>query len=356
MFRTIRKLISAGIFVVLTGLLIALAVFAPNFWFSFYPGISAKVLHAISSVTGLLPFSLWEILLGLLIAGMVAYLITCIKRHHFLCWLATLAELVAFLVFLFVALWGLNHFGPSLAEQLDMNVTEYSQSELEQAAAYYTQMASQYSTQVSRDSDGNVILSDFSTLSSQAREGYLAISDTYPLFSEPAPRVKRLLTGKGFSYMGLTGIYIAFTAEPCVNADSFGVDLPFTMCHELAHGMTVAAEEDANYCAFLACENHSSPEFRYSGYYSAFVYCYNALYRADPSAATALWGMASDELAKDCGRANRHYEQYDGSVQEAAQKVNDAYLKAFSEEEGVQSYGAVVDYLIAHYESLKKAN
>ena len=35
MFRTIRKLISAGIFVVLTGLLIALAVFAPNFWFSF---------------------------------------------------------------------------------------------------------------------------------------------------------------------------------------------------------------------------------------------------------------------------------------------------------------------------------
>ena len=34
-----------------------------------------------------------------------------------------------------------------------------------------------------------------------------------------------------------------------------------------------------------------------------------------------------------------HYDQYEGKVQDAAQKVNDTYLKAFSEESGVQSYG-----------------
>ena len=36
-------------------------------------------------------------------------------------------------------------------------------------------------------------------------------------------------------------------------------------------------------------------------------------------------------------------------MQDAAQKVNDTYLKAFSEEAGVQSYGAVVDLLLAYY-------
>ena len=47
--------------------------------------------------------------------------------------------------------------------------------------------------------------------------------------------------------------------------------------------------------------------------------------------------------------ANEHYAQYEGKVQDAAQKVNDAYLKAFSEESGVQSYGEVADLLIAWY-------
>ena len=41
----------------------------------------------------------------------------------------------------------------------------------------------------------------------------------------------------------------------------------------------------------------------------------------------------------DIQAANTHYAQYEGKVQDAATKVNDTYLKAFSEEAGVQSYG-----------------
>ena len=48
-----------------------------------------------------------------------------------------------------------------------------------------------------------------------------------------------------------------------------------------------------------------------------------------------------------------HNKQYEGKVQQAAQAVNDAYLKTFREE-GVKSYGLVVDYLIAEY--LKSAS
>ena len=56
-------------------------------------------------------------------------------------------------------------------------------------------------------------------------------------------------------------------------------------------------------------------------------------------------GVRADALA-----ANEHYAQYEGKVQDAAQKVNDAYLKVFSEESGVQSYGEVADLLIAWYQ------
>ena len=54
-------------------------------------------------------------------------------------------------------------------------------------------------------------------------------------------------------------------------------------------------------------------------------------------------------LQRDCAAANAHYDRYEGKVQDAAQKVNDTYLKAFSEESGVQSYGEAADYLIAWY-------
>ena len=67
--------------------------------------------------------------------------------------------------------------------------------------------------------------------------------------------------------------------------------------------------------------------------------------------AAEVWAQASEQVKADCRAANRHYDQYEGKVQDAAQKVNDAYLKAFQEEAGVKSYGAVADYLIAWYQA-----
>ena len=69
----------------------------------------------------------------------------------------------------------------------------------------------------------------------------------------------------------------------------------------------------------------------------------------DRSAAASIWQNVADGVRADAQAANEHYAQYEGKVQDAAQKVNDAYLKAFSEESGVQSYGEVADLLIAWY-------
>ena len=52
------------------------------------------------------------------------------KKRGFFCWLAGIVLLLSVMVFGFVGLWGLNHFGPSAAEQLGMTVTPYSQEQL----------------------------------------------------------------------------------------------------------------------------------------------------------------------------------------------------------------------------------
>ena len=152
-----------------------------------------------------------------------------------------------------------------------------------------------------------------------------------------------------FSQTGTTGIFICFTAEACVNPDTYTAWIPFTMCHELAHRQAVTAEDDANFCAYLACMASEDDDFCYSGAFGAYIYCHNALSKIDKTAASQIWSTLSEGVLANIRAANEHYAQYEGKVQDAAQKVNDTYLKAFSEESGVQSYGEAVDLLIAWY-------
>ena len=43
------------------------------------------------------------------------------------------------------------------------------------------------------------------------------------------------------------------------------------------------------------------------------------------------------------------WDKYEGKVAETATKINDTYLKLNEQEEGVKSYGRVVDLMLAYY-------
>lgn len=348
--KTLSRVILSAIFFALTGVLILAARCAPALVFSFYPDFSRRIIAFLSAVTSPFPFALWEILVLLVILWSVYTLIRSFVRcRGFLRWLSGVLLAFSAALFFFTAVWGFGHLGPGIGEQLNLDVREYTEDELISAARYYAEQANDYAVQVNRDRDGVVAFSAFHSLAAQAGQGYEKLSEQYPCFNSPGVVVKRLTAWKLYSYFGVTGIFMPFTGESGVNPDAFEASLPFTMCHELAHRFAFPAEDDANFCAYLACMANPSPEFRYSGAYSAFLYCYNALYEVSPSKAALVWETASPQLRADCHAASVHYEPYEGAVQDAAQAVNDAYLKAFQEEEGVKSYGAAADYLIAWY-------
>ena len=248
-----------------------------------------------------------------------------------------------------LALWGLNHYGPSVGDTLGLDVREYSKRDLVAATAYYAAQANEYASRVGRDADGLTVYPDFSSLAAQAGAGYDALAQQSDAFTGGLGSVKPLAAWQLFSRTGTTGIFVCLTAEACVNPDTYTVWIPFTMCHELAHRQAVAAEDEANFCAYLACMASGNDDFGYSGAFGAYIYCHNALSAVDRQAASEIWSTLSDSVAADVRAANEHYAQYEGKVQDAAQKVNDTYLKAFSEESGVQSYGEAADLLIAWY-------
>ena len=348
--KTIGRVITSAIFLVLTGLMIAAAKAAPAAVFAFYPAFSRWALSVISSVTGLVPIALWEVLAGLLALWFFYTLIRVFtKRRSLLRWLSGVLLGVSAGMFFFVGLWGLNHYGPSVGDTLGLDVREYSKQDLVAATAYYAAQANEYASRVGRDADGLTVYPDFSTLAAQAGAGYDALAQQSDAFTGGLGSVKPLAAWQLFSRTGTTGIFVCLTAEACVNPDTYTVWIPFTMCHELAHRQAVAAEDEANFCAYLACMASGNDDFGYSGAFGAYIYCHNALSAVDRQAASEIWSTLSDSVAADVRAANEHYAQYEGKVQDAAQKVNDTYLKAFSEESGVQSYGEAADLLIAWY-------
>ena len=211
--------------------------------------------------------------------------------------------------------------------------------------------------EVARDGDGRLATPDFLGLARVAGAAFEPLAPSYPVFrgGSTAPVKALLLWGRPLLMSGYVGLFWAPTGEAGVPVDCAAADLPFVMCHEAAHRLGIAGEGEANFAAYLACEASDDARLGYAGSYSAFCYCLNALAAQDPERARQVVADAAAGpeaegvllVLQDRADAIEHYEAYRSGFERVGDAVNETYLTSFGEEEGVRSYGLVVDYLIA---------
>ncbi len=345
-----RLLTAAAVFALLSAAVYLDAWLGGPFSRLFYPGADYLLLGAIGRISGLFPFSLFEALCaGLTVCALINLALSFRKKRGFLRFLSAALAIALGLTFCFTFLWGVNHFGEDLYTRLEMAPADYTAEDLYNAGACCAQMANTAIEALPENPDGTAKLPDLKTLAASAAEGFGPLSSVHEKIYMPLIKPKALLFSDAFSYMGFTGFYFCYTGEACANRNTYPSALPLTLCHELGHSICVASEDEANFIAFLACLENGRPEFVYSAWYLGYIWCVNSLYKIDKKAASRLSALCSDRFRTDLNSTNTHYEQYDGQVQEAAQSVNDAYLKAYQEELGVESYDAAVSYLVSWY-------
>lgn len=325
--------------------------------FPAYRSISKAWIGLLSAIASIVPFALWDWLVLALASAAVATLVRCVRTHgSLLSWVSYLTLAGSLTLFLFVGGWALNHYAPPLADELGLEVREYSVDELAEATAHYLIQAAELAPQVARKDDATLAEQDFYELARIAGTSYEDLAQDHPIFAGSTRPVKALLLfGEPLLYSGHTGIFWAPTGESGVPLHDPPADLPFIMCHEAAHRLAIASEQEANFAAYLACEASDDLRLRYSGAFNAFGYCFNALYRADPERAVQLLedaaaGEAGEGVALvwyDRQTTHEAYASYEGTFKKVGTTVNDNYLKSFGESSGVRSYGLVVDYLIA---------
>ncbi|MPM66984.1 hypothetical protein SDC9_113898 [bioreactor metagenome] len=149
------------------------------------------------------------------------------------------------------------------------------------------------------------------------------------------------------SYLGVGGMYSPFTCEAIVSDDTTPPALAFTVAHEMAHSLGFSRENEANFSAFLVCVNSKDPAMRYSGCFTGLLYTLTAYHRADPDGYAELYESIDEGIRSDIHEYFINVEKYEGFIEELHSKINDLFLKSNGEEEGIASYGQVVDLIVA---------
>jgi hypothetical protein len=300
-----------------------------------------------------LPFSLAEALAALLVLGLGARVLKAAwdaRRTRLRSVARLAADLVAalgLLVLLFLVLWGLNYQRLPLAASAGLVLKPAPPSELLALAEALLDQANALRGLQAEDARGAMRVPSAADVLARASIGFAPLEPHFSFLSARCSAPKPIASSPLFSWLGITGIFVPFTGEANVNTSVPDSDLPFSAAHELAHQRGIAREDEANYVAYLACRAHPDPDFRYAGALAASLYASAALRGVDPEGARRLEARRSPAVGRDLAVLREWSDRHRGPARRASRRINDAYLKAQGQEQGVRSYGRMVDLLLA---------
>ena len=260
----------------------------------------------------------------------------------------TILSVSAAMFALFCLWWGVLYYSDSFTEQAGLERRDISVQELETVTRYFAEQVSSAGERVERGEDG-VFRADKSDIFRRSADIYGGAEQVFPCLAAPAVRAKPVLLSRLLSYIRYTGFFFPYTAEANLNADSPACLLPSTIAHELAHLRGVAREDEANFCAVVACMESGDEDYRYSGALLAYIYLGNALYSADYDAWREVYSTLSENVRVDLRANNDYWARFETPAADVSEKVYESFLQTYGDDRGMQSYGACVDLLTVYY-------
>ena len=327
------------------------------------------VIGVLARVSGLVPFSVAELLTGaaaLFVLGRLAYRLTRLRRRTTVpaapreaavsTGLRRAVQLLLFaaagagaLYAAFVLVWGLNYARPRLDGRLGLTDREIRESELVQLA---TRVAAETTRRhrlagLPTDAVSENPLT-YAEMSTAIDEAYAALDLPGDPGPERASPVKPAVFSGLMSRLGISGIFVPFTGEPTVNTGPPDVAIAFTAAHEKAHQRAITHEGEASFAAWLALTRYRrEPYLNYAASFYASRHLLAAVRHANSADRERAWAALGPGPRRDLDALNAFWAQYRGMVRGAARRVNDSYLRTMRIPDGARSYGTVVRMLIA---------
>lgn len=339
--------------------------FALGYMQDFFPNLSKPYARLMEKI----PFSFGELLIqiGLWIVAITTpiFILLMIIKRKSPDFKRTLKRIYGYFyawVFTFVLLTEtLNCFvlyhTPPFVKMYDYPGQWYTPSQLEQLCDYLITETNAAAAEVKRDKDGKFVLR--ADLDKTAKASMRKLSKEYPELGGWYTTPKPIKHSFFMSQQYLLGIYFPFTMEANYNDEMPPLNLPDTVCHELAHTKGFMREDEANFIGFLACDASDSADYRYSGYLRAMKYVIAQCEKnCSEETVARLYASISDDVLTDWNTNVEHWKDVQKSdegmfdskkVAEVSEKVSDASMKLNGVEDGKKSYDRVTDLLLDWY-------
>ncbi len=316
----------------------------------FYP-VFAKVMRF---VFGWLPFSVGDILYGLFGFWLLWKLIKGIQ----LLWLRKanwrgtglrflkIGVTVLVIYIVFNSFWGINYNRKGIAWQLGLKMEPYNIDELKTINSLLLQKTNAAKQYLVRNAAADLSTQD---MFKKVAESYALAAGVYPFLQYQNTSIKPSLWGWLGNYVGFTGYYNPFTGEAQVNTTVPKFLQPFTTCHEVAHQLGYAKENEANFVGYLAAVASPDEQLHYAVYLDMFLYSNRNLYSSDSAAARSFATQLLPQVKEDLKVWKLFNQKHKNPAEPAVRWVYGKYLQSNEQPQGILSYDAVTNFLIAFY-------
>ena len=327
----------------------------PEFIETYYSkGIYPIISRFFRIIFGWIPFSIGDILyvvLGFYILKSVVKII----RNRKINFIKILAS-ISIIYFCFHFFWGLNYYRQPLHKTLAISELKYSTDDLENFTNQLIDKANHLQIIITQNDTIKVEL-PFSKkeIYKKTKNGYAHLSESYPQFEYKNESIKHSLISLPMAYLGTSGYLNPFTAEAQVNSLNPSVSYAATSCHEVAHQLGYAAENEANFIGFLSAIKNEDVHFQYSGYYMALRYALNDLYGHDKEKHKIAFKKINKGILKNMQESQEFWQAYQNPIEPYTKKMFDLFLKANKQPKGIKSYNGMIGMLINYNKQDKDA-
>ena len=143
-----------------------------------YPYVIRTLQNTLAQWSSQVDFCLWQLLavvLGVLVLASIVLMI--ILKWNPVSWFGWVLAAGCGIYMLHTLVFGLNYYASDLSDDIRMESSAYTLSELAEATEYYRDKANELALRVPRDSAGNVSFDSFENLAASAGEGGLPVPD-----------------------------------------------------------------------------------------------------------------------------------------------------------------------------------
>jgi len=311
----------------------------------FYPYLSST-LRFVSSI---FPFAIGDIIYVLLFAFVVYKIVNFYKNRKQLKkqdrLIVPLQVLNFFLILyiFFKMVWGLNYSRPSMSKVLGIGNEKYSVKELVLLGDYFVRKTNDLKNDCL--STGNEKHFKLAQLQESSWKAYGLMAKKNPLFRYTNPCLKPVLSSWLISKIGIEGYYAPLSGEANINMNLPDFVKPYVSCHEIAHQLGVAYEDEANLLGYLTASNSTDIYYQYSANYEMLRYILFEIRIKSPEDYQLLHNQLSVGVLADFKAEKEFWRKYNGQMFTFMDVAFDRFLKLNNQKKGINSYQDIVIWL-----------